>query len=344
MSENQNGLAGAQVPASPDQGGGRPVLDTVEVDEPAEKRELPTTTRRPRQWLPYVLLIPVLLLELLIHIIPMVVGVAISFFNLTQFYIRDWRHAPFVGFDNYRKSLDISGAASQALIHSFLITLAFTILVLVGSWLLGMAAAVLTQRPFPGRGLVRTIFLVPYALPVYASVITWGFMFQRDTGVVNHVLVDQLHVAGDRPFWLIGNNSFWALVIVSLWRSWPFAFLVLTAGMQSISVDLYEASALDGAGVFGQIRNVTMPMLRPVNRVLFLVLFLWTFNDFTTPYTLFGKAAPRQGDLISMHIYENSFGTFNFGTGSAMSVLLLLFLLLVTGVYLLISNRKDDDA
>jgi multiple sugar transport system permease protein len=114
--------------------------------------------------------------------------------------------------------------------------------------------------------------------------------------------------------------------------------------MQSISVDLYEASALDGAGVFGQIRNVTMPMLRPVNRVLFLVLFLWTFNDFTTPYTLFGKAAPRQGDLISMHIYENSFGTFNFGTGSAMSVLLLLFLLLVTGVYLLISNRKDDDA
>jgi multiple sugar transport system permease protein len=85
-------------------------------------------------------------------------------------------------------------------------------------------------------------------------------------------------------------------------------------------------------------------MLRPVNRVLLLVLFLWTFNDFTTPYTLFGRGAPRQADLISMHIYQNSFVTWNFGTGSAMSVLLLLFLLVITGGYLRIANRGAQDA
>jgi multiple sugar transport system permease protein len=76
--------------------------------------------------------------------------------------------------------------------------------------------------------------------------------------------------------------------------------------------------------------------------VLVLVLFLWTFNDFTTPYTLFGKSAPRQADLISMHIYQNSFVNWNFGTGSAMSVLLLLFLLAVTGLYLLVVNRIGE--
>jgi multiple sugar transport system permease protein len=75
-----------------------------------------------------------------------------------------------------------------------------------------------------------------------------------------------------------------------------------------------------------------------------LVLFLWTFNDFTTPYTLFGDTPPQQADLISIHIYQTSFTTWNFGTGSAMSVILLLLLLVITSLYLLAVNRRTDDA
>jgi multiple sugar transport system permease protein len=206
-----------------------------------------------------------------------------------------------------------------------------------------MAAAVFTQRAFRGRGVVRTIFLIPYALPVFASVITWNFMLQRDTGVVNQILLS-LHLVHSRQFFLIGQDSFYSLVIVSIWRIWPFAFLILTAGMQSIPNDMYEAAAIDGAGVFSQVRHVTLPLLRPVNRVLLLVLFLWTFNDFTTPFTLFGSAPPSQADIISIHIYENSFVSWNFGTGSAMSVLLLLFLMVVTGIYLAIGRRGERHA
>jgi multiple sugar transport system permease protein len=114
--------------------------------------------------------------------------------------------------------------------------------------------------------------------------------------------------------------------------------------MQSIPADLYEAAALDGAGIVTQLRRVTLPMLAPVNRVLVLVLFLWTFNDFTTPYILFGDTTPTQADLISIHIYNSTFGTWNFGEGSAMSVLLLLFLLVVTGLYLIFVNRRTDNA
>lgn len=322
------------------------MLDTVEQVRPADQpAEPPRKTRRPRrELLPYLLLTPAILLELLIHIVPMLVGVAISFLKLTQFYLRNWKAAPFAGGDNYKLAVNINQPAGKALLHSFAVTLAFTVLVLGFSWLLGMAAAVLTQRTFAGRGILRTLFLVPYAMPVFASVITWSFMLQRDTGVVNHVLVDQLHVVDTRPFWLIGQNSFYSLVIVTIWRSWPFAFLCLTAGLQSIPGELYEAAALDGAGIGAQLRRVTLPLLAPVNRVLILVLFLWTFNEFTTPYTLFGKSAPRQADLISMHIYQNSFVTWNFGTGSAMSVLLLLFLLVVTGIYLVAVNRRTEHA
>jgi multiple sugar transport system permease protein len=320
------------------------VVDTIQVDRPQPKTPPPRKRRRRRELLPYLLILPAVVLELLIHIVPLLFGVGISFLKLTQFYLRNWTAAPVAGFDNYRLALDFNQAAGQALLHSFLVTLGFTALVVGFSWMLGMAAAVFTQRSFRGRGLIRTVFLIPYALPVFASVIVWSFMFQRDTGIVNHVLVDQLHLVDQRPFWLIGENSFYSLVIVEVWRSWPFAFLCLTAGMQSIPQDLYEAAALDGAGVFAQIRWVTMPMLNSVNRVVLIVLFLWTFLEFTVPYVLFGKSAPEQADLISMHIYQNSFVTWNFGTGSAMSVLLLMFLLVVTVGYLAVFGRGSHNA
>ena len=320
------------------------MVDTTRAEQAviASAPPPPPQRRRRRERLPYLLLLPAVVLELLIHIIPMLAGVGISFLGLTEFYLSNWRAAPFAGTGNYAIALNLNGATGQALLHSFTVTIGYTLLVLALSWTFGMTAAVLTQRPFRGRGLVRTVFLIPFALPVFASVITWNFMLQQDTGAVNRVLL-ALHLVHSPPFWLIGPNSFFSLVIVAVWRTWPFAFLILTAGLQSIPADLYEAAALDGAGILGQVRHVTLPLLRPVNRVLLLVLFLWTFNDFTTPFTLFGSAPPTQADIISIHIYENSFVSWNFGTGSAMSVLLLLFLLLVTGVYLAVVRTSGAE-
>lgn len=268
----------------------------------------------------------------------MFVGVWMSLLELTQFHIRNWSTAPFAGLSNYRVTLNLNSVTGRDLLNSFWVTIAYTTLSVGLSWMLGTAAAVFLQRPFRGRALLRTLFLTPYALPVYAAVITWSFLFQRDTGLVNHVLVDQLGLVGHRPFWLIGGNSFVALLVVSVWRSWPFAFLCLMAGLQNIPEELYEAAVIDGAGFWRRLQYVTLPMLRPVNRVLVLVLFLWTFNDFNTPYLLFGGSAPKPADLISIHIYKSSFITWNFGTGSAMSVVLLLFLLVVTGLYLLVTS------
>ncbi|MEV0115785.1 sugar ABC transporter permease [Streptomyces sp. NPDC050844] len=300
--------------------------------------------RRPgrlrRIGLPYLLLLPALLLEILVHLLPIVTGIVMSFKELTQFFIRDWGAAPWSGLDNYKVAVDFDAPVGQALLHSFLVTCAFTLLSVGLCWLLGTATAICLQETFRGRGVLRALFLVPYALPVYAAVITWGFMFQRDNGLINHVLHDQLGLTDSATFWLIGDNSFVALLTVSVWKGWPFAFLIMMAGLQNIPREMYEAAALDGAGVWQQIRRITLPSLRPVNQVLVLVLFLWTFNDFNTPFVLFGRAAPEAADLVSIHIYQSSFATWNFGTGSAMSVLLLLFLLAVTGVYLRVTSRE----
>ncbi|MFJ8694191.1 carbohydrate ABC transporter permease [Streptomyces roseolilacinus] len=296
--------------------------------------------------LPYVLLLPALVLELLVHLVPMLIGIVVSFKELTQFYLRDWSAAPWAGLDNYAVSVDFDAPVGQALLGSFVTTCLFTVLSVGLCWLLGTTAAIFMQETFRGRGFLRTVFLVPYALPIYAAVITWAFMFQRDNGLVNHVIHDQLGLTDTPPFWLIGENSFITLLVVSVWKGWPFAFLIMMAGLQNIPREMYEAAALDGAGVWQQIRRITLPSLRPVNQVLVLVLFLWSFNDFNTPFVLFGEAAPESADLISLHIYQSSFQTWNFGTGSAMSVLLLLFLLVVTGVYLAVTSRgrKTSDA
>jgi multiple sugar transport system permease protein len=313
----------------------------VPAPAPAPRRRRGASWKRAT---PYLLVLPAVLLELLIHIIPMFVGIWMSFIRLTQFFIANWSEAPFAGLANYKIAVDFSTTIGRALLHSFTVSCLYTLIVVGLAWLFGMSAATVLQNGFRGRGGLRTLFLVPYALPIYAGVITWSFMLQRDNGLVNHVLLSNLHLLDDPPFWLIGNNAFVSMAVVALWRSWPFAFLMIMAGMQSIPDDVYQAAAVDGASVWQQLRYITLGMLRPVNVVLILMLFLWTFNDFNTPFVLFGATPPQSADLISIHIYDNSFVNWNFGLGAAMSVLLLLFLLVVTGAYLLITNRRSRRA
>jgi multiple sugar transport system permease protein len=303
---------------------------------PLPRRPRPAVSRKT---LPYLLLIPALIAELLIHIVPMLLGVWMSLRKLTEFFIRNWTNAPGAGLSNYRIAVSFSGPIGSALVHSFVITVALTAVIVGFSWLIGFTAAVLMERPFGGRALLRTLFLIPYALPIFAEVITWRFMFQQN-GAVNAV-ASEAHLAGKPPFWLLGGgHSFAALAIVMIWRLWPFAFLVITAGLQSVPPDLYEAARIDGAGEMRRVRSVTMPLLRPVNVVLVLVLFLWVFNEFNSPYYLFDQPPPS-ADMISVHIYNASFTTWNFGLGSAMSVLMMVFLAVVTGGFLLWRRRRE---
>lgn len=295
-----------------------------------------------RTVVPYILVAPAVLFELLVHFIPMVAGVVMSFYKLTLFTLHHWGRAPFAGLSNFRLAVNVNGPIGSALLRSFEITVPYTLIVVGLSWTIGMTAAWGLNAEFKGRGWLRSVLLVPYALPVYVAIIIWSFMLQRSTGVVNTILVRDLHLLHSAPFWLLGSKAFWSMVAAAIWRWFPFAFLILLAALQNIPAEQYEAAAMDGASAWKQFRSVTLPSVRASNLVLVLVLFLWNFNDFNTPYVLFGNSPPNSANLISLHIYIVSFDSWNFGLGSAMSVLLMLFLFIVSAIYLRALRRGGE--
>ncbi|NEE03293.1 sugar ABC transporter permease [Phytoactinopolyspora halotolerans] len=307
-------------------------------------RESTRANRRRGRLLPYALILPAVLLETVVHLGPILAGIWTSLTRLTQLNIRDWTGAPVVWWDNYRSGLDPSGPIGGVLWETFLRTVAFTVLVVAASWALGMMAAYLVNTEFRGRAAFRALFLVPFAMPTFVTVIGWSFVFDRDDGALNHLLVDQTGVLDERPFWLIGGNAFWAMVVVAAWRLWPFAFLMLLAALRNVPGELYEAGVLDGASRWQQFRRITLPVIRPVNAVVILIMGLWSFNEFTVPYVLFGPQPPESATLLASLIYEHSFVNFNMGLGSAMNVLVLLFLMGVSVWYVRTFLPRTHDA
>lgn len=324
----------------------RPERPDEPVELPAGRPPAVAAPRTPwwqrKSIIPYLLIAPATLCELLVHFIPMIAGVVMSFYGLTLFTLHHWSTAPFVGLANFRVAVNVNGPIGQALLQSVEVTIPYTILAVGISWVIGMVAAVGLNVEFRGRSWLRSALLVPYALPVYVAIIVWSFMLQRDNGVLNTLLVRDLHLLHSPPFWLLGSKAFWSMLAAAVWRWFPFAFLILLAALQNIPNELYEAAAVDGASSWRQFRSITLPSVRSANLVLVLVLFLWNFNDFNTPYVLFGNAPPTAADLVSLHIYVVSFESWNFGLGSAMSVLLMLFLMIVSAVYLRVLRRGGE--
>ncbi|WP_102158535.1 carbohydrate ABC transporter permease [Zhihengliuella halotolerans] len=298
------------------------------------------------RWFPYALVAPASIMELLVHIVPMLLGLWIAMISLNQLSIGNWTRAPFVGIQNFITGLDPAGAIGSQFYGALGRTFLFTVIVVALAWSMGMFAAVLLTSKVRGRAFLRTLFLVPFALPSYVGIIAWAFMFNQRDGVINRILVDDLGLLSERPFWLLGGNAFWVTVIVTVWQFWPFAFLMLLAALQNIPLEVYEAAAMDGASLWKQFTTITLPMISHANTVLLLVLSLWIFNQFNVPYVLFGPASPPEATLISPLIYEQSFNNWNFGVGGAMSVLLLVALLVASAFYirLVMPKGKSIDA
>lgn len=282
---------------------------------------------------PYWLLLPSAVLLAVIVYLPMLFAFWVSLTGLNQYTIGDWIHAPFVGLQHYADTLAPGGALAGQLWGSVRASILFAVITTVLITPIGMGAALLLNQTLRARGVLRAIMLLPYIIPTFVNAILWRLIFMNGTGPADQLLA-ALHIAPQTTYWLIGPNSFWAMVIADVWASWPFIYLMALAALQTIPQDLYDAATVDGARSPGQFRHVTIPMIW---RTVGLGLVLSTinhFNNFTLPFVMFGTAPPDQVNVLPLAIYVNSFVTFNFGLGAAMSVMALVIMLIPGVVYL----------
>lgn len=283
---------------------------------------------------PIWLMWPGIFLFIVIIGIPLLIAVYISFLNLDQYSLRSWLQAPWVGLANYMAALSggetVVGASALV---SLGISLAFSLLTTLLITPIGILAALTVNTSYRGRAVVRALYLIPYVIPTFVTALIWRMMFLNGTGLVDRSLA-AIHLANVNTYWLLGPNSFWAMVIADTWASWAFIYIMVLAGLQSISHDIYESAAIDGANSWQKLTRIVLPQLRHILGLALLLSTLNHFNNFTLPFVMFGTPPPVQADVLPLNIYVSSFQLFNFGLGGAMSVITLIIMLIPGFVYI----------
>lgn len=284
--------------------------------------------------LAYWLIAPALAFMVLVHVIPSLAGVALSFKNLNTFTFSQLFGAPWNGLHNYNAILfDSANPLHSGFVDAARNTVIYTTATVAGTLAGGLGIALLMARQFPGRRIVRTLMLAPYVVPSFVVAVLWGFMWQSDSGIINKVLVDYTGVLGERPTWLLGHNSLLAIIIPSIWRGIPLAMLIFLAGLESMPRELHEAAAIDGAGPWRRFRYITLPLLRPLIAIQLLFGVIYSTYQFTIPYVMLGSNPGSDADLIMTLIVRQSFSNNLLGFGAAASTLLMLVMLIWVAVW-----------
>jgi multiple sugar transport system permease protein len=280
----------------------------------------------------------------LVHFVPSAGGLFLSFKNLNTYTFSQLFGAPWAGLDNYRRLLfDDANPLHNGFVQALRNTVVYTVVSVAGTLGGGLGVALLLNRPFPGQRFVRTLMLAPWVVPSFVAATLWQFMWQRDAGLVNQILVDWTHLLGERPTWLLGGNTMWAIVIPTVWRGLPFAMLIFLAGLQAVPADLHEAAAMDGAGPVRRFWHVTFPLIRPLLAIQLLFGVVYNAYQYTIPVVMLGSNPGADADLLMTLVVRQSFASNLVGFGSAVSTLMTLAMLVWVGVWYL-SFRRDLEA
>ena len=280
---------------------------------------------------------PAIVTILLIAVIPLAQTIGDSLFQINLKFENAPR--PFVGLDNYGKVLSD---------ESWFNALSVTGLVVVASvaveLVLGMLIALLINRSFRGRGIVRAAVLVPWALTTVVSAKMWAWIYDGQYGVFNDLLmrlglIDQPIIFLVRP-----ELTIWAMIAAEIWKTTPFMALLLLAGLQLIPTELYEASALDGASRWQAFWRVTLPMLKPTILVALLFRTIDAVRMFDLPRVLTNGGPGKSTETVVLYTYNTFFTSLNFGYGSTLAVMIFLIVVLVSFIYIRVLGAPTQGA
>lgn len=232
---------------------------------------------------------------------------------------------PFVGFDNYSTLF-----SSPDFLNSIQITFTFVFLAICFEFILGMALALLLNHEIKGKGIFRSLILLPMMCTNVVIGLTWRLLLNYQYGLVNYYL----GVLGFAPVeWLSSPKVAMAsVVLVDVWNTTSFVTLMLLAGLQSMPEEPFEAARIDGANSVQTFFYLTLPLLRPIILVALLWRFIDTFRIFDVIYLLTAGGPARVTETVSIYVYRYGFQAFNLGIASAASFIMLLIMLVIAGI------------
>ncbi|MGE6763826.1 sugar ABC transporter permease [Corallococcus sp. AB049A] len=212
----------------------------------------------------------------------------------------------------------------------------FTAVAVAVELLLAVPLALLLNRAFPGRGLLRASVLVPWAIPTVVSARLWAWMFNPDYGLINRML------GGAEINWLgAPGYALHAAILVDVWKTTPFVALLVLAGLQGIPEDLYKAARVDGASEWRQFRSITLPLLKPALLLAVLFRSLDAFRVFDAIYVLTEGGPANTTETLSIYAYKTLMRSGDFGYGSTLSVATFLGVVLLAVVWLRWLGREE---
>jgi len=285
------------------------------MDQPAARDNPLMRLAARRVAVPYLFIAPALTLSTLVMLYPLVYSLWLS----TQRYsLKRPGEFTFVGARNYLNVLDDS---------VFWTSLGNTGMYMFGAvtleFVLGFGLALLLNRGGRGQGALRTSFLIPIVLtPVVAALIA-TYMLNADFGIINYLLGRQVLWLGD-PQWAMVS-----IILLDVWRTTPFVFLVLLAGLQSIPTERYEAAALDGAGWLAAFRYITVRHLRTLIMIVLIIRVMDVFREFDTPFVLTGGGPGTATEMVALYTYRVGFKFLNMGYAAALSFAMLSIVLVI---------------
>ncbi len=280
-----------------------------------------------RKWsLPYLFLLPTLVGLALFSIYPFVSGILYSFTDIK--FVGG--SAQWAGLENFERILRGTAGSAQFFKQALWQTGLWTISVVGGQLLLGYVTALLLNESLPGRGIFRTLILVPMVLPSVVVGLTWQWLYDPFFGLINYFLKAWGLIAEYRAWVGQPNSTLWPIVVVAVWRGLPFMALMLLSGLQSIPPELYDAAKVDGANAWQRLRFVTLPQMRTVTTVAVMLTTMWWWNSFDlqkvlSPVGSLGYSAMT----IPILAWFEAFQWNHLGRGAAISVVSLLVMLVV---------------
>ncbi|BFM38673.1 sugar ABC transporter permease [Synechocystis sp. LKSZ1] len=283
-----------------------------------------------------VLLLPALFLLGLVFIYPIAWALGLSFFRQN---LATQLSPLFTGLANWERLLG-DGRFWQSLSNTFI----FSSISVGLELLLGLGIALLLNQNFRGRGLVRTVAILPWALPTAIMGLAWAWIFNDQYGIVNDLL-QRLHLRETGLTWLGEPHlAMAALIVADVWKTTPFMAIILLAGLQAIPQDLYEAYALDGARAWQSFWRLTLPLLRPQIFLALLFRFAQAFGVFDLIQVMTGGGPAGSTETISVYIYATVMRYLDFGYGATLvtATFLLLIGIVATMVGLIgLRNRPS---